>query len=79
MYHISGHILWRYSLKNRPENRPKIYGIGTSNKSVPEMAVHLQWPRSEVATTFTEAPMIFGGIYMANLRHPAKKAGSWLM
>ena len=39
MYHISGHILWRYSLKNRPENRPKIYGIGTSNKSVPEMAI----------------------------------------
>ena len=53
--------------------------VSTSNKSVPEMAVDLQWPRCEVATTFTEAPMIFGGIYMANLRHPAKNAGSWLM
>jgi len=23
LYHISGHILWGYSLKFRPENRPE--------------------------------------------------------
>ena len=34
-YHFLGHILLGYSLKLRP----KIYGIGTSNKSVPEMAI----------------------------------------
>ena len=31
LYHISGHILWGYSLKNSPYiYRPNIYGIGTS-------------------------------------------------
>ena len=36
-YHISGHMLGEYSLKFRP----KIYGIGTSNKSVPGMAIEI--------------------------------------
>ena len=39
--HISGHMLWGYSLTFRPKNRPKIYGIGTSNQSVPEMAIDI--------------------------------------
>jgi len=32
-------LCWEYSLKFRPENWPKIYGIGTSNKLVPGMAI----------------------------------------
>jgi len=35
-------MFWGYSLKFRPEqNRPNIYGIGTSNESDPEMAIEI--------------------------------------
>ena len=41
LYHISGHILLGYSRKHRPETIGLIYGIGTSNQSVPEMTIDL--------------------------------------
>ena len=37
----SGDIPWNLGLKNRP----KIYGIGTSNQSVPEMAMERSWTK----------------------------------
>ena len=40
LYHISGHILGEYSRLHKPiKNWPKILMVGTSNKSVPGMAV----------------------------------------
>ena len=38
LYHMFGHILWGYPLKLRPE-KYGLYMVGTSNKSVPEMAI----------------------------------------
>jgi hypothetical protein len=50
-------IFW-YSLKHRPEkHRPKIYGIGSSNQSVPELFQPLLW-----------LPMDDGGHHQAFLK-----------
>ena len=38
---IVGHILWGYSLKFRPWTIGLIYMVGTSNQSVPEMAIDM--------------------------------------
>ena len=46
------------SRKNRPENRPKIYGIGTSKKSVPEMAIDgVRFSHSIEASPLSDKPI----------------------